>query len=195
MSMKNVERKEGWIGVIGLGNVLMGDDAFGPYVIQVLEAEYEFPERVALMDLGTPSLDLATYIEDLEVLIILDSVGADGPPGSVRTYRRDELLRRPLEPRTNAHEPGLKEALLVSEFRWRGPREALCVGVVPEQTSTAVGLSEAGSAAIPRAVEEVLRELLRQGAAGRRRRRPQPPRVWWEGERAMPGVRARGRAR
>jgi hydrogenase maturation protease len=189
--MKSVEHEEGWIGVIGLGNVLMGDDAFGPYVIQVLEAEYEFPERVVLMDLGTPSLDLATYIEDLEVLIILDSVGAEGSPGSVRTYRREELLSRPLEPRTNAHEPGLKEALLVSEFRGRGPREALFVGVVPEQTSTSVGLSEAVSAAIPRAVEEVLRELRRQGAAGRRRRKPQPPQVWWEGERSTPGAEAR----
>jgi hydrogenase maturation protease len=190
--MKSVERDEGWIGVIGLGNVLMGDDAFGPYVIQVLEAEYEFPERVVLMDLGTPSLDLATYIEDLEVLIILDSVGAQGPPGSLRTYRREELLSRPLEPRTNAHEPGLKEALLVSEFRGRGPREALFVGVVPEQTSTSVGLSKAVSESIPRAVEEVLRELRRQGAAGRRRRRPRVPQVWWEGAASRVGAEARG---
>lgn len=185
--MKSVESGEGLIGVIGLGNVLMGDDAFGPYAIEVLEAMYEFSERVRLMDLGTPSLDLATYIEDLEVLIILDSVGAQegALPGTLHTYRREELLRRPLEPRTNAHEPGLKEALLVSEFRGRGPREVLLVGVVPERTSTSVGLSESVRASIPRAIEEVLQELQRQGAAGRRRRRTVAPHIWWEVGRAV----------
>jgi len=34
------------IAVVGLGNVLMGDDAFGPYVVQVLLAGYEFPPEV-----------------------------------------------------------------------------------------------------------------------------------------------------
>lgn len=191
--MKSTGTEVGLIGVIGLGNVLMGDDAFGPYAIQVLEAEYEFPERVRLMDLGTPSLDLATYIEDLEVLIILDSVGTSGAqPGTLRTYRREELLSRPLEPRTNAHEPGLKEALLVSEFRGRGPREVLFVGVVPERTSTSVGLSESVSASVPRAVEEVLRELQRQGASAQRRRRMAAPDIWWEVGRTVTVKEARG---
>ena len=43
------------VGVVGLGNVLMGDDAFGPYVIEVLEAGYALPPNVSAQDLGTPS--------------------------------------------------------------------------------------------------------------------------------------------
>ncbi len=37
------------IGVLGIGNVLMGDDAFGPYVVKVLEARYELPADVEVM--------------------------------------------------------------------------------------------------------------------------------------------------
>lgn len=31
------------IGVLGVGNVLMGDHGIGPFVVRVLESRYEFP--------------------------------------------------------------------------------------------------------------------------------------------------------
>jgi hydrogenase maturation protease len=170
------------ICVIGLGNVLMGDDAFGPYVIEVLEAAYDFPENVTLRDLGTPSLDLVTYFKDIDVLIVVDSINAIGRPGEVRTYRREEILDRGLQPRTNAHEPGLKEALLVSEFEGRGPRDAFLVGVIPEVIGTGVSMSNVVRNAVPEAVREVLRELERLGAKGNRRAIMREPRIWWESQ-------------
>src|SRR5579864_4022906 len=42
----------------GIGNVLLGDDGIGPYVVHVLESRYTFGESVAVADLGTPALDL-----------------------------------------------------------------------------------------------------------------------------------------
>ena len=66
--------------MIGLGNVLMGDDAFGPWVVQTLLAEHDFPEGVAVEDLGTPGLDLTPYVTDLEALVLVDTVRADAPP-------------------------------------------------------------------------------------------------------------------
>src|SRR5918911_4092433 len=88
------------IGVIGLGNVLMGDDAFGPYVIQVLEAAYALPSNVSARDLGTPSLDLTGYIEDFDALVVVDTVHSRGEPGELRRYARAELLQGPVQPRT-----------------------------------------------------------------------------------------------
>ena len=44
--------------VLGLGNVLMGDDGFGPAVVQAFEAEYVVGPDVSVIDLGTPGLDL-----------------------------------------------------------------------------------------------------------------------------------------
>ena len=46
------------IRVLGLGNVLMSDDGFGPFVVRVLEATYECPPGVDVVDVGTPGLDL-----------------------------------------------------------------------------------------------------------------------------------------
>jgi len=44
------------IRVLGVGNVLCTDDGLGPYAIKVLEAQYEFPEGVEVVDVGTPGL-------------------------------------------------------------------------------------------------------------------------------------------
>jgi hydrogenase maturation protease len=173
------------VGVVGLGNVLMGDDAFGPWVVQVLLAEYEWPEGVTVQDLGTPGLDLLPHVTDLEALVLVDTVRADAPPGTVRLYRRDELLRHPPQARLSPHDPGVKEALLTAEFEGRGPREVLLVGAVPAETAMGVHMSAALRGAVPAAVAEVLRELERLGRSAARRETPDLPRIWWEAEPAQ----------
>ena len=168
------------IAVLGLGNVLMSDDALGPWVIQVLLARYEFPQEVSVLDLGTPGLDLTPYITDCEALILVDTVTSDGPPGTLRTYRKHEILKHPPQPRLSPHDPGVKEALLIADFGGCGPSEVLLVGVVPESTGMGTRLSPAVREAIPRAVEEVLAELERLSAAAAPRSERGEPDVWWE---------------
>ena len=38
--------------ISGIGNVLLGDDGVGPYVVRLLEAGYEFEDGVEIDDLG-----------------------------------------------------------------------------------------------------------------------------------------------
>ena len=168
------------VAVVGLGNVLMEDDAFGPYVVQVLTSRHELPPEVALLDLGTPGLDLTPYITDVEALIIVDTVHSQGEPGELRLYHRAEILEHPPQPRLGPHDPALKEALLLADLVGRGPREVLLVGVIPDSTGTGVGLSPAVREAVPRAVGEVLAELEELGIRGAPRRAPRPPDIWWE---------------
>ncbi len=168
------------IGVVGLGNVLMGDDAFGPWVVQVLLAENAFPEDVAVNDLGTPGLDLVPWVTDLEALILVDTVRAEAPPGTIRLYRRDDILKHPPGTRLSPHDPGVKEALLTAEFAGQAPREVLLVGAVPERTEMGVGLSAPVRHAVSAAAEEVLRELARLGRPATRRDTLAAPRIWWE---------------
>ena len=158
----------------------MGDDALGPTVIRVLEAEYEFPRGVSVQDLGTPGLDLTPYLTGVEAAIVVDTVRASGAPGELRLYRRDEILKHLPQPRLSPHDPGLKEALLTMEFSGSGPREVLLVGVIPAEVGTGVGLSPAVRAAVGLAVEEVVKDLVRIGIAPRVRPEPVRPDLWWE---------------
>lgn len=169
------------VAVVGLGNVLMGDDGLGPTAVRTLAAEYDLAPGVSAEDLGTPGLDLTPFVADLHALIILDTVSATGAPGEVRCYRRDEILAHAPQPRLSPHDPGLKEALLTLEFGGRAPQEVLLVGVIPEVVDRGTELSGAVAKAVGDALRCVLDELERLGVPARRKELPQRPDLWWRG--------------
>lgn len=166
--------------LLGVGNVLMGDDALGPYVLEWLRARWEFPPQVALFDAGTPGLDLTLFLDGFDALIAVDAVKGNGPPGEVRSWRRAELLGGRLPIVTSPHEPTLREALLRLELFGRCPKDVLLVGAVPSSVATGTGLSAPVRQAVPRIEEHVVGELARLGAAlaPRAQETWSPP--WWE---------------
>jgi hydrogenase maturation protease len=95
------------IRVLGLGNVLMSDDGFGPFVIRVLEANYDCPAGVEFVDVGTPGLDLTPFLLGADAVIFVDTVTSHGVPGEIRLYDRQAILRVPPQTRTGGHDPAL----------------------------------------------------------------------------------------
>jgi len=168
------------IAVLGLGNVLQGDDALGPYVAELLSATHDFPPGVTVLDVGTPGLDLTPHIAGLDALIVVDAVRASGAPGELRAYRRGELLEKPPPQRLSPHDPGLKECLLALDLIGRSPAEVLLVGAIPETVATGVGLTTAVREAVPAVAAAVLEELSRLGAPARLKQCPGEPNLWWE---------------
>lgn len=168
--------------VVGLGNVLMADDAFGPYFVRWLEARFEIPAEVELADLGTPGLDLYPHLVGREVVIIADTVRSEGEPGELRLYRRDEILQHAPQARVGPHDPGLKETLLSLEFAGQLPREVLLVGVIPASTDSTLGLSAPVLDALASAASAVVAELGRLGFRVTPRSEAQPLDLWWEEE-------------
>lgn len=166
--------------VLGLGNVLMQDDAVGPHVIAALRAGWSVPEAIEVEELGTPGFDLVPYLGGRDTVILVDAVRADAPAGTVRVYRREEILAHPPGLRVSPHDPALKETLLSLEFSGGGPREVVLVGIVPRRTEQGTGLSPEVAAAVPRAVAAVLAELERLGVRAAPRPSGEPAEVWWE---------------
>jgi hydrogenase maturation protease len=146
----------------------------------VLESEWDFPPEVAVRDLGTPGLDLAPWLSDVDLVVIVDTVAASARRGEVRTYARAELLAHAPGPRLSPHDPGLKDAVLTAELAGTHPRELWVVGVVPERVAMGTGLSAAVRGAGPQAAAEVLRLLRERGFSVPRRAARLPPDIWWE---------------
>lgn len=168
------------VRVLGVGNVLMGDDGFGPYVVRVLESRLELPPTVEVLDVGTPGLDFLPYLTDARAVIVIDTVTGDHPPGTMRVYRRQELLSAPPPARTSPHQPGLREALMATELTDSSPDEIIVVGVIPDSTATGTSLSPPVRAAVEPAVALVVDELTRLGLAPRQRQHPRTLDIWWE---------------
>jgi len=166
------------IGIFGIGNVLIGDDAVGPSVVTLLDALWDFPEGVVVEDLGTPSLDLAARLGGFDAVIFVDAVSVKAEPGTIRVFSRDEIVRNPPGLRMSPHDPSLKETLLTIEFTGNGPNDIRLVGVVPESTR-GFGMSDRVQDAIPRAAQAVLTELERLDVIPTPRRVPRPLQSWW----------------
>jgi hydrogenase maturation protease len=175
------------VRVIGLGNVLMGDDALGPWVIHHLASVYELSDAVQLVDAGTPGLDLTPYLSGARAIVLVDTVKSEGAPGELRLYRRDQLLKLAPPPRLSPHDPGVSETLQLLELSGEGPEELLLVGVIPDRVTTGVGLTPRVKAAVETAAELVLLELVRLGAPVERRP-GHVPEPWWERTEALAAV-------
>jgi hydrogenase maturation protease len=119
------------IRIVGLGNVLMSDDGFGPYAVRVLEAFYEMPENVQVIDAGTPGLDLTPYLFDADVVIFLDTVKTDACAGAIRTFTQSEILRSGPATRLSPHDPGLKDSLMTLAVAGHAPRRCCSSGSSP----------------------------------------------------------------
>jgi len=147
------------IAVIGLGNVLLGDDGFGPFVIELLRRRYDFAPQVELLDLGTPGLGLITHLYGLDAVVIVDAVAGVGNPGEVRVWEGDELMQMGSVPRVSPHDPAVAEALCVARAAGDRPLDACLVTTVPGSLDLGAALSEVARAAADVAVDIIRRRV------------------------------------
>ena len=79
------------IKVLGIGNLLMGDDGFGPRVIEALRGR-DLPANVELIDAGVGGMAILSWIEDADKVIIVDSIHtADHEVGDIVRFTDREL--------------------------------------------------------------------------------------------------------
>lgn len=166
--------------IFGIGNLLMGDDGVGPVVARYLETHYDFHDNVTLEDLGTPSLDLPSYLMDHDTVIFVDAVAGDAAPGTIQRFTREEIVSVPPGIHVSPHEPSINDALIVLDFSGNAPRDVVLIGVVPRSLDGGVGLSDAVRAAVPAVAEAVVAELAQRGIAVARREVVHPSIAWWD---------------
>lgn len=78
-----IDKAEGTILVAGVGNIFLGDDAFGVEVVQRL-AKRALPPDVRVIDFGIRSYDLAyALMNPWELVILVDAVSRGDKPGTV----------------------------------------------------------------------------------------------------------------
>jgi len=163
----------------GVGNVLLGDDGVGPYVVRMLEALYSFGEGVSIADLGTPALDLTHQIVGLHALILVDSVASDETPGAIVLYRKEDILRVMPAERLDPHSPALSECLMTADMLGASPEHVLLVGIVGSCYDPGQPLSEAVRQSVAKSIEAILTELKRLGFGFEKKILPNEPEIWW----------------
>jgi hydrogenase maturation protease len=77
---------KGKVLVAGIGNIFLGDDAFGVEVVKHL-AQSPLPDWVQVMDFGIRSYDLAyALMDDWDLIILVDALPRNGKPGTLYVF-------------------------------------------------------------------------------------------------------------
>jgi hydrogenase maturation protease len=159
--------------IAGIGNIFLGDDAFGVEVVRRL-IQRPMPEGVRAVDFGIRGYDLALALLDdqLELAILVDAVPRGETPGTLYVIEPDwneaesSLQTTPTE--THALDP-VKVFRLVLTLGGR-PKRVLLVGCEPtpvlDEEDTPMTLSEPVEAVLGDAVQ-LVESLVAQARQGR----------------------------
>jgi hydrogenase maturation protease len=147
--------------VLGLGNILLGDEGVGVRVIERLLEKVEFQERV--LDGGTLGLDLLPYLEDAARLLVVDAAQARKPAGTLIRLTGREIPTFLDASKVSPHQEGLQDLLAVAAFKGYLPEEVVFLGVQVGSLGVSLELSPAVAAQVDPMVERVLEELDRWG--------------------------------
>jgi hydrogenase maturation protease len=147
--------------IAGIGNIFLGDDAFGSEVARRL-ALRELPSEVLVIDFGIRGFDLAYALMDgYEVTILVDATPRGGAPGTLYTIEPDlkeldEIDAQGMMVETHGMNP-LKVLSMVKSMGGEFKR-ILLVGCEPaplESEDGYMGLSAPVAAAVEEAVTVV----------------------------------------
>ena len=164
--------------ILGLGNLLLGDDGAGLRLLEELASEKarDWEHAVEFMDGGTQGLALIGALSGRRAVVILDAVRAGGEPGTVHLLHSPRAARGALYAASKqlppgeagpatVHDANARELIATLAFLGRRPEELFVVGIEPEKINTGLGLSDSVTQALAparaRATEIVERWLPR----------------------------------
>ncbi|MCF6237598.1 MAG: HyaD/HybD family hydrogenase maturation endopeptidase [Candidatus Marinimicrobia bacterium] len=141
------------INVLGLGNIIFGDEGFGVEMVRQLPEYNSYPDYVNFIDGGTQGIYLLDYFESPECLLILDAIIPVEYDAEVYSYQGSDLpsfIHRKL----SSHQIGLSELLSLAKLHEKMPRKIALIGIPPDNLDMGMGLSPKVRALIPKALAE-----------------------------------------
>jgi len=118
--------------VLGLGNLLLGDDGLGLELLaEMSKNAVLWGTQVAFVDGGTQGMMLLEEVSGRPAVLILDAVDRGASPGTVHALRNSGVTECRVSRSTTAHEGNAGELLAAAALLGASPQEVAVVGVQP----------------------------------------------------------------
>jgi hydrogenase maturation protease len=127
--------------VIGLGNMLLQDDAVGLHVTETIKERYRFEPPIDLIDGGTAGLDLLPVIEGYGKVLFVDAVDAGEAPGTTVIIEGDAIPSF-LSSQASVHHVGLSDLLFAARMVDLLPAHLCLVGIQPESIDVGLDMTD-----------------------------------------------------
>jgi hydrogenase maturation protease len=147
--------------VLGIGNLLMGDEGVGVRAVERLQRE-AWPAGVTVVDGGTGGFHLLEYLQDFAPIVMIDATMDGRPAGTVGVLRPKYASDFPRA--LTAHDIGLRDLVESAVLLGPLPDITLVTVSIAEIKSMVMTLSPDVEAALP-AVADLVRGLVAPGTA------------------------------
>lgn len=144
------------IAVIGIGNILLGDEGVGVRIVEELRKR-DLPENVEVHDGATSGIALLNFLEDKDKAIIVDAVKGGGEPGTVYQFSISEALQK--SELVSLHDIDFVTAYQTSKDILGLTDDITVIGIEPKVIDDGLELSQEIKDAIPQAIELVHQNL------------------------------------
>jgi hydrogenase maturation protease len=143
--------------VLGIGNLLMGDEGIGIHIVQEFQKINPFKNLVDVVDGGTGGFHLLSYFHDYRKIIIVDAAIGDKPAGTVETLKpkySDDF------PKTlTAHDIGLKDLIDSASILGDLPEIKLIIVYIDKFQNLDLEISKQVRMAIPKAIDHIFNAI------------------------------------
>jgi len=148
------------IGILGVGNILLSDEGFGPYFIEYISKNYTCHDDIEVIDGGTAGIMLSSFVEAKEYIFIIDVVNIESDPGDIYLFNHDEIQTKNIQSSLSAHQVGLTEIITLNSFaNIDAPKKIEYITIVPQSLEIGVGITPCLESKIPK-ILEILNEKL-----------------------------------
>ncbi len=150
--------------VLGLGNVLMGDEGIGILAARRLAENGDLTARADVVDGGTGGFQLLGMFQDHPRLILVDAAMDGRPPGTVTLLRPRFASDFPKS--LSAHDIGLRDLIEAAAMLGPLPPIDLVTVSITDLQSVSLDVSLPVWAALPE-IEALVRRLLDRAGGSR----------------------------
>lgn len=142
------------IVILGLGNVLLGDEGVGVHAIREL-SKLQYSRDVEIVDVGTAILEALPALEGADYIIIIDAMAGDRLPGTV--YKIPFEQCRGNQVIASVHGFDIFRTMSLAGFD--AHPEIMVFGVEPEFVGWSLELSDVVAQSIPHLIDAVTEEI------------------------------------
>ncbi|MFH0904214.1 MAG: hydrogenase maturation protease [Methanobacteriota archaeon] len=148
------------IVIIGVGNLLMGDDGIGVITAWALMKE-KLPDNVSVFDGATRAFDVLEYMDGADKAVIVDAYRKNGEPGSIYKFEfnpKNEIQDEAFN--LSMHDINFLDALKAGREIYDLPSEIVIIGVEPQTLECGMGLSSRLNSMLPVIIDSVKSEII-----------------------------------
>lgn len=138
--------------LLGIGNVLMGDEGVGIHAVRALGAD-EWPDEVEIVDGGTGGFHLLEYLHRFPAVVLIDAAMDGRAAGTVSTLRPRYASDFPRS--LTAHDIGLRDLVEAAVLTRRLPDITLVTVSIEAVQPMTTALTPAVAAAVERVRQRV----------------------------------------